>query len=146
MAEYYAIIRSGEYLSHYGIKGMRWRVRKAIKRGNKRAYQRQYRKATKKLKKFEKQANNGAKYARKAIVQGAATIGSLGTVAMGITAPQLLAYKAAMTSYNAYRAANTKNAAKKAEIWKAEMQKTFDPGELYSYRSNKKNRRRRISS
>lgn len=28
MSEYYAVQRSGNHLSHYGVKGMRWGVRK----------------------------------------------------------------------------------------------------------------------
>lgn len=31
MAEYYAVERSAEYLKHYGVKGMRWGVRKAAR-------------------------------------------------------------------------------------------------------------------
>ena len=36
MAEYYAVERSPEYLAHYGIRGMKWGVRKAIASGNSR--------------------------------------------------------------------------------------------------------------
>lgn len=32
MAKYYGIERSAEYLEHYGIKGMKWGIRKAIQR------------------------------------------------------------------------------------------------------------------
>ena len=34
MAEYYGIQRSSEHLEHYGIKGMKWGVRKAREHGN----------------------------------------------------------------------------------------------------------------
>lgn len=143
MAKYYAIERSGEYLCHYGIKGMRWRVRKAIRKGNERAYKRQYRKATKHLEKLEKQAVNGAKYARKVIRKGAGLAGSLGTVAIGIGAPEVLAYKAAVTGYNAYRAANTDNATKRAKAFRKAMEQEFDPGQLFASQQRKKHRRRR---
>lgn len=46
---YYAVERSGFELAHYGVKGMKWGVRKAIERGNSRALDRHYRKAAKKL-------------------------------------------------------------------------------------------------
>ena len=35
MAEYYGVQRSEEYLAHYGIKGMKWGVRKEIPPSNK---------------------------------------------------------------------------------------------------------------
>lgn len=141
MAGYYAIERSGEYLCHYGIKGMRWRVRKAIRKGNERAYKRQYYKAAKHLERLEKQANNGAKYTRKAMRKGVGLAGSIGTVALGVTAPEVLAYKAAVTGYNAYRAANTDKAAKRAEMFRREMEQEFDPGRLYVARKRKRRRR-----
>ena len=67
----YAVDRSDEYLAHYGIKGMKWGVRKAIESGNSRKLARQYKKAQKKLAKLEKRAANGQKYARRAAALGA---------------------------------------------------------------------------
>ena len=67
----YAIERSPEYLAHYGIRGMKWGVRKAIQRGDSRALGRQYAKAQKKLAKLEKQAGKSKKYARRAALMGA---------------------------------------------------------------------------
>ena len=57
MAEYYGVTRTPEYLMHYGVKGMRWGVRKAIARGNTKHLDRQYRKAYKKLQKLNKRAD-----------------------------------------------------------------------------------------
>lgn len=75
----YAVDRSDEYLAHYGIKGMRWGVKKAIERGNDRALARQYKKASRKLAKLQKQASSGSKYARRAALlgTGAATMGGI---------------------------------------------------------------------
>lgn len=82
MSEYYAVQRSEEYLEHYGIKGMKWGVRKAIERGNTRALGRQYKKAAKKLAKLEKRAASGKKYAKRAAAYGAGAA-LAGTVAIG---------------------------------------------------------------
>lgn len=49
MAEYYAVERSPEYLAHYGVKGMKWGVRKAIERLGLRPKSAAYRSAKKKL-------------------------------------------------------------------------------------------------
>lgn len=49
MPKYYGIQRSDEYLAHYGVKGMRWGVRRAIERGNVKALDRHYRKAREEL-------------------------------------------------------------------------------------------------
>lgn len=57
MSEYYAVQRSGEYLEHYGVKGMKWGVRKAVEKGNSRKLTRQYIKASKKLAKLQNNAN-----------------------------------------------------------------------------------------
>lgn len=76
----YAVERDGAYLAHYGIKGMKWGVRKARESGNDRALGRQYRKAAKKLAKLEKRATSGKKYARRAVALGAGA-GLAGAVA-----------------------------------------------------------------
>lgn len=79
----YAIERNDEYLAHYGIKGMKWGVRKAVESGNSRKLDRAYRKASKKLAKLEKRANNGAKYAKRAAALGAGAAAAGGLAALG---------------------------------------------------------------
>ena len=79
MPQYYGITRSSEYLAHYGVKGMKWGVRKAIERGSDRALARQYRKAQRKLNKLKKLGINKEKYKKRAIAYGlgAAKLGGL---------------------------------------------------------------------
>lgn len=125
MAEYYAVERSDEYLTHYGIRGMRWGVRKALKRGNSRVYKRQYKKAAKRLARLDKQANNGGEYAKKALIKGAKAAVTGGMILTGATNPGVFAYKASVAGYNAYRAKNTKTAAQKAQKWRDEIEKEF---------------------
>ncbi len=79
----YAIERNDEYLAHYGIRGMKWGVRKAIARGNSRALRRQYQKAAKKLAKLDKQAANSKKYWRRAGIMGAGAAVAGGAAALG---------------------------------------------------------------
>ena len=74
---YYGVTRTDEYLAHYGIKGMKWGVRKAIESGNSARLGRQYRKAQKKLAKLEARANNGKKYAKRAAALGAGAAAAL---------------------------------------------------------------------
>lgn len=57
MAKYYGVVRSEEYLSHYGIKGMKWGVQKAKAAGNADALSKQYAKASKKLTKLKNKAD-----------------------------------------------------------------------------------------
>lgn len=79
----YAVERSDEYLAHYGIRGMKWGVRKAIASGNSARLGRQYAKAQKKLAKLEKQASNSKKYARRAALMGAGAAAAGGLAAAG---------------------------------------------------------------
>lgn len=80
---YYGVTRTDEYLAHYGIKGMKWGVRKARESGNSKALGRQYRKAQKKLAKLEARANNGKKYAKRAALLGAGAAAAGGVAAVG---------------------------------------------------------------
>lgn len=59
MNEYYGApsTPTSDYLAHYGIKGMKWGVRKAIDSSNQRALDRHYAKAQKKLKKLSDRAD-----------------------------------------------------------------------------------------
>lgn len=79
----YAIERSDEYLAHYGIRGMKWGVRKAIASGNSKRLGKQYAKAQKKLAKLEKRAANSKKYARRAALLGAGAAAAGGLAAAG---------------------------------------------------------------
>ncbi len=54
---YYAVERTGDCLEHYGVKGMRWGVRKAIEKGNEKKLEKQFKKAQKKLNKLSKKAD-----------------------------------------------------------------------------------------
>ena len=57
MSSYYGVTRSSEYLAHYGVKGMKWGVRKAKETGNSKALDRHWRKANRKLNRLNKKAN-----------------------------------------------------------------------------------------
>lgn len=82
----YAIERSDEYLAHYGVRGMKWGVRKAREMGGARGAKllsRQYAKASKKLAKLEKQAGKSKKYAKRAALMGAGAAAAGGLAAVG---------------------------------------------------------------
>ena len=81
----YAVERSPEYLAHYGIRGMKWGVRKAIASGNSARLGRQYAKAQKKLAKLEKRAGKTKKYARRAALMGVGAAAAGGLAAAGTT-------------------------------------------------------------
>lgn len=140
MGQYYAIVRSDDFLAHYGIKGMRWHVRKALQEGNARKYNRYRKKAIKRLMRYEKQASNGTKYTRRAITKTAGIVGTGGRVLMGISNPSVLVYKAGMAGYNAYRAANTHNAAEKAKRWRDEIKEDFGIDAVYEAQKKKSRR------
>ena len=59
MATYYGVERSSDYLEHYGIKGMKWGVQRALEKHDKEALKRQYQKASNKLVKLSLNANRG---------------------------------------------------------------------------------------
>lgn len=116
MAEYYAVERSQDYLMHYGIRGMKWGVRKAIERGSDRKLSRQYIKAQKKLAKLndradiKKQQERSTKYNKAA--KASATLGgtTLGLLAGGSGAyhlSKLLGAKYSEKSASALNNANT---------------------------------------
>ena len=106
MPSYYGVIRSSEYLTHYGVKGMKWGVRRALERGSDRALARQYRKAERKLQKLTKLGVNKQKYARRAALYGtgAVALGGAalaGTSGIGTAAQRLLSKRAAGMSRTA---------------------------------------------
>lgn len=79
----YAIERSDEYLAHYGIRGMKWGVRKAKAKGNAKMLGRQYGKAMRKLAKLEKRAKKAENYKKRAIAYGAGAAAAGGLAALG---------------------------------------------------------------
>lgn len=83
MPQYYGVARSSEYLAHYGVKGMKWGVRRALERGSDRALRRQRIKAERKLNKLMKLGTNKQKYARRAVGYGAGAAALGGLAAAG---------------------------------------------------------------
>jgi len=82
----YAIERSDDYLAHYGVRGMRWGVRKAREMGGARGaalLSKQYAKAQKKLAKLEKRAGKASKYGKRAALYGAGAAAAGGLAALG---------------------------------------------------------------
>lgn len=59
MSEYYGVLPSSDFFAHYGVKGMKWGVRRALSRGarGEKALARQYKKAQKKLDKLNARAD-----------------------------------------------------------------------------------------
>lgn len=85
MSEYYGVASTPteDFIAHYGIKGMKWGVRKAIQSGSDRALRRQYKKASKKLAKLEKLGASGKKYGKRAALYGAGAAAAGGLAAVG---------------------------------------------------------------
>lgn len=103
----YAVDRSDEYLAHYGVKGMKWGVRKAIASGNSRRLARAYLKASRKLARLERRANNGSKYARRAAALGAGAAAAGGLAVLGTTNAGRLIKNNAKYAGHATRGAGT---------------------------------------
>ena len=99
--EYYgfgpATTPTDDFLAHYGVRGMKWGVRKAMYKGSDRAFAKVYKKASKKLKKLEKRADlnyqkNAVEYHRKKGLRSAAGAlasegGGLGALALHYSKP-----------------------------------------------------------
>lgn len=104
----YAIERSDDYLAHYGIRGMKWGVRKARKLGlgtarGAKALGKQYAKAQKKLAKLDKAAANSKKYVRRAALMGAGAAAAGGLAAAGTSGVGRLAREAGSAGAQAGR-------------------------------------------
>lgn len=84
MSAYYGVQRSQEYLAHYGIKGMKWGVRKAIETKNKEKLKWQYGKAIRKLNSLRNKANIDIqkKNRKNAIDNAAISAGTIGISAL----------------------------------------------------------------
>lgn len=134
MAEYYAIVRNDDYIAHYGIKGMRWHVRKAIGQGNKKAYDKQRRKANKKFERLKKHASDHDEFVKKALITG-------GLVATSIANPSQLAYKVGKTGYNTVKALRANKSANKVKEWEKAMKEEFDDDIMYRMYFNNKRRK-----
>ena len=90
MSEYYAVERTGSSLQHYGVKGMKWGVRKAIEKSGvkgERKLNRQYAKAQKKLAKLtenadaKRQSELSKRYDKAAKVAGKVGLAGAGVLA-----------------------------------------------------------------
>ena len=101
MITYYGVQRSDEYLAHYGIKGMKWGVRKAVESHNERKLDREYRKAVRKLQKLNLQADKriqssaSKNHMKKAIAAGAIGLVGLG----GVMRSNAISNQAAQLAY-----------------------------------------------
>lgn len=143
---YYGVTRSPEYLAHYGVRGMKWGVRKAIAKGNNKRLSDHYQKALlKQYKLMQKTSRKGQREDAKSSLKGGALL--LGTAAAGGLASrkipklsnELLGYSAISAAgglaalgsagASAYRTTKFghKRAVAKYNRFNNEMKKTFTP-------------------
>ena len=97
--EYYGTVTTptDDFLAHYGVRGMKWGVRKAMHKGTDRAWAKAYKKANKKLKKLEKRADlkqqqNELEYHRRKVYRSGAgaigsTLGGAGAISLATSQP-----------------------------------------------------------
>ena len=107
MAEYYAVERSPEYLAHYGIKGMRWGVRRAKEKGNLAKLTSHYERALRKKDILrQRTSRKGQKEDAKAYAGGAGLLLGTGALAglagYGLAKGQVAAQKALMPNSKSY--------------------------------------------
>lgn len=114
--EYYgaASTPTEDFLAHYGVRGMKWGVRKAIQSGNSAKLSKQYAKAEKKLAKLEKRAANASKYGKRAAAMGAGAAVAGGLAAAGTGRVGSLVGKVGTAAGSAMTAVG--NAARKSNI------------------------------
>lgn len=95
MAQYYGVVRFGESISHYGIKGMKWGVRKALKNGDLKKLEKHYNKAVAKARKLNTKADiSKSKQESKArVADGAVALGTGAALAGGSLGIRALARK-----------------------------------------------------
>ena len=58
MSEYYGVSPSSDFFAHYGVKGMKWGIRRALRSSDPSKLSKQYQKAVKNLVKMSIKANN----------------------------------------------------------------------------------------
>ena len=83
--EYYgtATTPTEDFLAHYGVRGMKWGVRKALMKGNEKRLARNFAKAEKKLAKLQKRAKSGDQYKKRAALLGAGAAAAGGLAIAG---------------------------------------------------------------
>lgn len=83
--EYYGVASTpmDDYLAHYGVRGMKWGVRRALARRDAAGLGKQYKRAEKKLAKLEKKAAKTKRYASRAALMGAGAAAAGSVAAFG---------------------------------------------------------------
>lgn len=159
MNEYYGAptTSTSDYLAHYGVKGMRWGVRKAIQNRDSYALSKHFAKAQNKLRKLSETANTGKGIVKKrvaggalasAIMSGAATYGlnrirGVDPVRSGLTAAGAAGLGGVAGGLlSAGRVTPQERAAAKAnkEAWKREMNQAFKGTKYGKSLKSKRNR------
>lgn len=88
MADYYGLEPSSDFFAHYGVKGMKWGVRKALEKSGparQKSLERQYRKAQRKLYRLNQKADLGVQKAKTSKALKRAAIGT-GVAGLGLGA------------------------------------------------------------